>query len=131
QNFSLTGSVKDAILLSVFASIASLILLLHEKQIQTKIVFSIITAINFYFIAISNSFLGWTLLGIGIVLSILIADVKLISKKNLITSLVILSSLLVPMIALITIPSTRSILVDKAYVGEISLPARESWAVAT
>ena len=131
QNFSLTGSINDAILMAVFASIASLMLVFSEKFVPRKIFFSAIVAINFFFIAIIGTFLGWVLFGLGFILSIFFTNRESLSKKNFMLSVIPLSAVLLPILALVIIPTTKSVLVDKTYLGEIILPARESWAVAT
>jgi len=42
QNFSLTGSIKDAIVVAALAAIASLLLVMSEKFTPAKIVFSVL-----------------------------------------------------------------------------------------
>lgn len=129
QNFSLTGSVHDAVILSVLAVVISLMLSIYEDFAPTKIALFVITIINFYFVAITGTLLGWALLALGIGSIVFFMDKELLlSKKfDLIAALAIMAVIL----ATTLVPTTRSILIDKNYITESTLPTKESWFVAT
>ena len=130
QNFSLTGSIKDAVLLAVISFVMSIVLALHQKGTPIKIALFIATAINLYFIAITGTLLGWGLLVVGLGLILSFTKTETISKnRNLL--LVQTLGIAAPILALVFIPGTRKILVDSEYIGELTLPIRESWAITT
>jgi len=130
QNFSLTGSIKDAVLLAVIATIASIAMNMHEKSNFLKISLFLVTLINFFFISIIGSFLGWSLLIVGFVSLLFFTKSSDLSKSKVLL-LVQTIGIAVPILALIFIPTTRKVIVDENYIGEITLPVKESWAIAT
>jgi hypothetical protein len=130
QNFSLTGSIKDAVLLAVISFVMSIVLAINQKETPIKILLFISTAINLYFIAVTGTLLGWILLVIGLGLILLFTKPETISRnRNLL--LVQTLGIAAPILALVFIPGTRKILVDSEYIGELTLPVRESWAITT
>lgn len=130
QNFSLTGSIKDAILLAALALILSIHLALRENKGLLKIALFCATAINLFFIAITGTVLGWALVVIGFALILFSTNRTTLSQNR--NSLIIQTiGIALPILALVLIPGTRKILVSRDYIGEISLPIRESWAVVT
>lgn len=130
QNFSLTGSIKDAVLVAALSFVASIYLSLREKNTLSKVLLMAATAINLFFVAITGTFLGWVLLAIGLGLIIFSTNKSNISENR--SSLIISTiGIIAPILALVLIPGTRKILVSKDYLGEITLPMKESWAVVT
>ncbi len=130
QNFSLTGSIKDAILMATLSVVVSVALSMYEEKTLAKTGLIIATAINFYFVAITGTVLGWVLLVIGLAaLAIFTKPSVRESSKNL--TIIQIVGIFAPILALVLIPTTRKIIVDNNYIGEMSLPVRESWAIST
>ena len=130
QNFSLTGSIKDAVLIAALSFVASIYLSLREKNTVSKVILMAATAVNLFFIAITGTVLGWVLSAIGLGLIVFSTNKSGISKNK--SSLIINTvGIIAPILALVLIPGTRKILVSNDYIGEITLPMKESWAVVT
>lgn len=129
QNFSFTGSIKDAIILAVLAVIVSLGLAIYSRSKPLRIALAVFITINFFFIAITGTFLGWVTLITGIFSIIFFAsNGKLLSEKVVFIGFLFI---VLSIVAVTLIPRTRGILIDKTYVTELSLPAKESWVIAT
>lgn len=130
QNFSLTGSIKDAVLIAALSFVTSIYLSLREKNTLSKVLLMAATAINLFFVAITGTVLGWVLLAVGLGLIIFSTNKSGMSENK--SSLIINTvGIIAPILALVLIPGTRKILVSKDYLGEITLPMKESWAVVT
>jgi len=130
QNFTLTGSVKDAVLLAVISVILSIVASMYEKTPAIKISLFVATAINIFLVAITGTVLGWVLLVLGLALVLFFSNPANISRNR--NSLFIQTvGIIAPILALVLIPGTRKILVDNNYIGEMTLPLRESWAITT
>jgi tetratricopeptide (TPR) repeat protein len=129
QNFSLTGSIKDAIILAAISITAALMLSIYENFTPAKIALFASIFINFFFVAITGTFLGWALIIVGIATVLFFVDKELLRTKKL--DLIIPLVLMVITLGIILFPKTRGILVDKTYVSEVSLPTKESWYIAT
>ena len=130
QNFSLTGSIKDAILIAALSVVVSVALSMYEETSLTKTGLILASAINFYFVAITGTVLGWVLLAIGLTAIFFFVKPSVrANNKNL--TIIQFVGIFAPILALVLIPTTRKILVDKDYIGEMSLPIRESWAIST
>ena len=130
QNFSLTGSIKDAVLIAVLSVVTSMYLSLREENTLSKVLLMASTAINLFFVAITGTLLGWVLLAIGLGLTICSSSKSNVSENK--SSLIINTvGIIAPILALVLIPGTRKVLVSKDYLGEITLPIKESWAVVT
>lgn len=130
QNFSLTGSIKDALILAAVSFTMSIILAIHEKEMSVKIALFVSTAINLFFIAVTGTLLGWILLVLGLGLVLVFTKPATLSKnRNLL--LVQTLGIALPILALVFLPATRKILVDSEYIGEITLPIKESWSITT
>lgn len=130
QNFSLTGSIKDAVLLASISVILSIFVSMREKNSLIKVGLFAATAINLFFIAITGTLLGWGLLIIGVGLMLFFTNPSTISQNR--NSLIIQTvGIAVPILALVFIPGTRKILVNNDYLGEITLPMKESWSIVT
>lgn len=129
QNFSLTGSIKDAVILAALAITAALMISIYENFAPAKVALLATIAINFFFIAITGTLLGWALIIIGLAATIFFVDKELLINKkfDLIAPLV----LMVLILGLSILPSSRSVLIDNAYVSEVTLPAKESWYIST
>lgn len=129
QNFSLTGSIKDAIILAVLAIIVSLGLAIYSKSKPLKIALVVFIAINFFFLAITGTLLGWVMLTTGVLSIIFFANKgRLLSEKVVFIGFLVIA---LSMLAATLIPRTGRILIDKSYVTEFMLPAKESWVIAT
>lgn len=129
QNFSLTGSIKDAIILAVLAVILSLVLTIFSRSMLGKIALTAVIAINFFFIAITGTLLGWVMLVVGILAIVFFTNKrKLLDEKMALAGPLILMVLILGMTLL---PQSRDALVDKTYVTESMLPTKESWIIAT
>jgi O-antigen ligase len=129
QNFSLTGSTKDAIILAAISIAIALVLAIYENFAPAKISLYATIAINFFLIAITGTLLGWALVVIGIIATVVFSDKELLVGKKF--DLLIPVVLMTIILAGVVLPSTRALLVDKNYVVEVSLPAKESWYIAT
>ncbi|HOD01525.1 MAG TPA: tetratricopeptide repeat protein [bacterium] len=130
QNFSLTGSIKDAVLLAAIATIISIAMSMYEKSKLSKTALFAITVINFFFISITGTFLGWTLLIAGLAILLFFTKPAILSK-NKVSFLIQTLGVAIPILALVFIPATRKLLIDENYIGEMTLPVKESWAIAT
>jgi tetratricopeptide (TPR) repeat protein len=130
QNFSLTGSIKDAILLASISIVLSIALSIHEQMKPIKVVLFITTAINLFFVAITGTLLGWVLLLLGLGLIIFFTNPATLSL-NKVPLMIQTIGIAAPIIALVLLPATRKVLVNSDYIGEITLPIRESWAITT
>ncbi len=130
QNFSLTGSIKDAILIATLSVVVSIALSMYEEKTLAKTGLVLATAINFYFVAITGTVLGWVLLALGLATLFFYTKPSVrASSRNL--NIIQLVGIFAPILALVLIPTTRKVLVDTDYIGEMSLPVRESWAIST
>lgn len=130
QNFSLTGSIKDAILIAALSVVVSVALSMYEETALTKTGLVLASAINFYFVAITGTVLGWVLLAIGLT-AIFFFIKPSVRDNNRNLTIIQFVGIFAPILALVLIPTTRKILVDTNYIGEMSLPVRESWAIST
>jgi len=130
QNFSLTGSIKDAVLLASISIILSIALSLHEQLKPIKVILFITTAVNLFFVAITGTLLGWALLILGLGLILFFTNPTTLSL-NRFTLFIQTIGIAAPIIALVLLPATRKVLVSSDYIGEITLPIRESWAITT
>jgi len=129
QNFSLTGSMRDAVTLAAVCVSIALMLSVYERLAPAKIALFASIAVNFFLIATTGTLLGWVLIVVGIVAVAFFSDRELLINKKFD---VIIPLVLMAIILTVTIvPSTRSILIDKNYPSETSLPIRESWYIAT
>ncbi|MBU1952744.1 hypothetical protein KKC62_00820 [Patescibacteria group bacterium] len=129
QNFSFTGSIKDAIMLAVLAITISLGLAIYSRSKPLRIALAASVAINFFFIAITGSLLGWAMLITGVLSIIFFADKsKLFSEKIVLIGFLVIT---LPTVAAILIPRTKGLILDKTYITEYMLPAKESWFIAT
>lgn len=129
QNFSLTGSIKDAVILAALSITTALMFSIYENISFAKIGLSVSIIINFFFIAITGTPLGWVLVLTGIISILLFADKELLTNKkfDLVTPIVFMAIIF----GATLLPTTRNVMIDKNYISEVSLPARESWYIAT
>jgi tetratricopeptide (TPR) repeat protein len=129
QNFSLTGSIKDAIILAAVSLIAALMLSIYENFTPIKIALLVSIFVNFFFIAVTGTLLGWALIVVGLASILFFIDRELLMTKKV--DLIIPFVLMIATLGITLFPATRSILVDKTFVAEVSLPVKESWYIAT
>ncbi|MFZ2664483.1 MAG: tetratricopeptide repeat protein, partial [Patescibacteria group bacterium] len=121
--------IKDAVILAALSITAALMLSMYENASFTKLILSASIITNFFFIAITGTFLGWVLVVAGIASVVFFADRELLANKKfyLITQVALMAIIL----GATLLPTTRSIMIDKDYVSESLLPAKESWYIAT
>jgi tetratricopeptide (TPR) repeat protein len=104
-------------------------LAIYSRSKPLRIALAATAAINFFFIAITGTLLGWMILVTGVISIIFFANKgKLFSEKVVFLGLLVI---VLPILALTLIPKTRGFLIDGGYVTEYILPARESWVIVT
>lgn len=129
QNFSLTGSIKDALILAALTVTISLGLAIYSRSRPLRILLGVLVAINFFFIAITGTLLGWIVVATGVLSVIYFANKgKLISERVILLGFL---AIVLPILAVTLVPKTRTFVVDKNYVVEHVLPIKESWFIST
>lgn len=130
NNFSLSGSISDTAIIAALGVVTVLGLLIHEKILPVKIAMIGVITLNVFFISLTNVLAAWAVLITGIVGLLSYTGQKMIGKQNVF--LLAAAGISIALIVLtLAIPATRSILVNKNFPSEISLPLRESWVVAS
>jgi tetratricopeptide (TPR) repeat protein len=129
QNFTVTGSVTTAIFLAAIGALLAVSLLAYEKAVPTKIVLGATVAVNFFFLGLINSFVGWVILGTGLLALVFFIDSGKFVENRL--SFMMLSGVLAALLMIVFLPSTRDILINKNYPSEMNLPLRESWIISS
>ena len=128
-NFTLAGSVTTAIVLAATALVTSVALLAYEKNTQVKVLLVVAGLVNFFYVALTGTVLGWAMLIAGVLALFIFVDFKGFSTSKAF-SMVLIGGLIA--IALLNIaPNTRNVLHNTDVAAEIELPFNESWIVAT
>lgn len=127
-NFTLTGSVTTAMVLAAVALAMTLGLLATEKKAAVKYALLVTVAINFFYVALSSSLIGWVLLGVGALAALFLTRAIEISNDK--ATLGALMGTILVITLLVVFPATRNVIRNKAYPYEVNLGVRESWVVA-
>ena len=127
--FSPSGTALGAVFLAGLAATAALTLICNEKNQKLKIVLIAGFAINFLYIALTGTFLGWTLIISGILGSLLIFDRETITKSK--SSIIATAIVFAVITTLVVVPATGKIIKSDLYPQQPRLPAQESWRVST
>lgn len=128
-NFTFSGSVTTAVILSALGTVLSIALLTYEELTPVKIFLVLTTIVNFFYLVLTRQVVGWVVLVAGIAGILLIVNIGNLIKKRF-TFIVMLGALLA-IVLINVVPGTSEILRNDQFGTEISLPIQESWIVAS
>lgn len=127
--FTLAGSITNGVLLAALGLTASLGLIAYEKNQLIKYALMFVSVINFYYIAIIGSLVGWAVAITGLIGLLVFVDSEKLSQEKV--KYMTLAGTTLALLALIIVPTTKGILVKADYPRELKLPLRESWLISS
>ncbi len=128
-NFTFVGSTTTAIILAAVALVGSIAALAYEESVQGKVLLVTGALVNYLYVALTGTMVGWVVLVTGIIMLFVMVDLKNYSTKKTL-SMVLIGALFA--ITLLTLaPNTRKVLKNTGYASEVTLPFNDSWIVAT
>jgi|GEM_PF-691673 len=129
QNFSLYGSNVQTAMFAALTIVMSLVLIAYEKNPIIKIGLVGMTILNIFFVALTSALVAWAVLIVGILGMVFYVDLSKIFKDGVYYLAVLGTTAAIAIVFLV--PTTRNVLINPNYPKELSLPARESWVVAS
>jgi len=128
-NFTLVGSITSAVVLAAIATIGASAALAYEKSFPGKALLVTATLLNFFYVALTGTLLGWVVIAAGIVGLFVMVDFRGYSQSRITT--MVLMGAVVAIVLLNVVPNTRNVIKNPDVASEITLPFNDSWIVAT
>ncbi|NMB69802.1 tetratricopeptide repeat protein [candidate division WWE3 bacterium] len=128
-NFTLVGSTTSALILAAVAMVGALAALAYEQNIPSKMLLVTSILLNFFYVALTGSMVGWAILAVGAVCLFVMIDFRGYST-NRSTSMILVGAMLA-IVLLNVVPNTKNALKNPNMAAEITLPFNDSWIVAT
>ncbi|OGC64205.1 hypothetical protein A2274_02030 [candidate division WWE3 bacterium RIFOXYA12_FULL_43_11] len=129
QNFSFYGGTTQTAMFASLSIVMALVLIAYEKNMLIKIGLVGATILSILYVALTGALAAWALLVVGIIGMVFYVDLSKVFKEGVYYLAILGTTAALAIVFLV--PATRNVLVNPNFPKELSLPAKESWVIAS